>query len=305
MEAGTPTKIVRFIRAAVVFAVGAAITVLLSLLIVLIIRDHIAKGMAVDGITATLIGCMMISGILIWLCCLAAYHALSFWRTTRLDKAIRLSEAMQMLHAHTHPEKIEAIKHYAVRVFKSKAELPHGNTENVECKEISTFLSPMFFRIDRLNAIGSPHYCCDFEQIECIIADNKAKWGSGEEQSGGTSADIIALERTIADLREKNKETTSKYTAASGREGRLKKQQTETNSHIATLIELANKVTNEFKPPRTITRDEVKAKYLTIGKLHGINEAPGEYVELFRKTMPKEIINWSGAPNQGSEEGET
>ena len=164
----------------------------------------------------------------------------------------------------------------------------------------------MFFSIDRLNAIGSPYYCCDYEQIQRIIAENRDKWGSETKHLDTASVDIIAsLERANTDLREKNKEVTQKYTAASGREARLKKQAAEIEAHMAILIELANKVTSDFKPPRKITRDEIKTKYVAIGKIRGITEAPGDYVELFRKTMPKEIINWSGAPNQGADTDET
>ena len=113
------------------------------------------------------------------------------------------------------------------------------------------------------------------------------------------------MDRVIVDLRERNKEITSKYTAASGREGRLKKQQAEANNHIATLVELANWVTANIKPPQKITIAEIKVKYLAIGKLHGVTDVPGEYVEIFRKAMPEHLINWGGAPNQGADSEET
>lgn len=117
--------------------------------------------------------------------------------------------------------------------------------------------------------------------------------------------EVAALERRIADLHEEKKEATQKYTAAAGREARLKNRLAETESHMAVLVELANKVTNDFQPPHTITREGIKTKYIAIGKIHGITEAPSAYVDIFRKNMPKGIINWSGAPKQGSEEEKT
>jgi hypothetical protein len=74
---------------------------------------------------------------------------------------------------------------------------------------------------------------------------------------------------------------------------------------MAVLVELANKVTNEIKPPRNITENEIKAKYRAIGKIYDITTAPSVYIDMFRKNMPKEIINWGGAPNQGSTDEET
>lgn len=294
--------IIRRVRTVAVILTGGIGTIFFSMLTVSLLRLNIAKGQGLDSLTPTLIGCLLVGGILIGLCCLTVFHALSFWRAISLKKALRLVESLQKLGAGTHKERLEAIRHYSIRVFKTKIELPSEISEDIQCKEVSTFLSPMFYNLDRLNAIGSPYYCCDFEQIQGIIDDNRAKWECAGEQSGDFSVDKAALERKIADLQDKNKEANQKYTAAAGREARLKKRLEETEGHMAVLVELANKVTNDIKPPRTITRDEIKAKYLAIGKIHGIVEAPGAYVDIFRKNMPKDIINWSGAPKQGLDE---
>lgn len=68
---------------------------------------------------------------------------------------------------------------------------------------------------------------------------------------------------------------------------------------MTVLIELAHTVTREVKPPRTLSREDIKRKYLAIGKLRGIENVPAAYVELFREAMPKEYINQGGAPCQG------
>jgi hypothetical protein len=276
-----------------------------------LLRRVVDSGGTTNDLAATLLGTLLGGCALTGLFSLLAYYVFSFWGTTTLAQAVRLNEAMRMLHATTHQESLKTLKHYDIAVFKAKNALGEGIEQSVHCKIISTFVSPLFFRVDRLDAFGSAYYCCDFEQIQSIIASNKAKWDAGEqsgvvtEHSGDAAEKNAALDRVIADLHEKNKEITSKYTAASGREGRLKKQQAEVSYHMATLVELANKVTTDFKPPRKITRDEIKAKYLAIGKIYGITEAPGEYVEIFRKAMPKDLINWSGAPSQGSDEEES
>ncbi|SFV73620.1 hypothetical protein DESPIGER_1790 [Desulfovibrio piger] len=39
-------------------------------------------------------------------------------------------------------------------------------------------------------------------------------------------------------------------------------------------------------------------QYKEIGKTLGVENAPGNYIEIFRKAMPKEYINHGGAPIQ-------
>ncbi len=298
-------KALKYLRIGAVSFVGIVSTVCAAWGTVLMLRVNMARGDGLDSLTPTLIGCILLGGIFVWLLCLATYHLFSHWRSTVLPKAIRLNDAMELIHAGTHKERFNAIKYYSLRIFKAKIELPKGCSDNVKCKEISTFMSPMFFNIDRLNAIGSAHYCCDYAQLQKIINDNSSKWGTGEAKPNGSAGEIIALKGAVTELQGKNKDALQKYTAASGREAQLKKQMEEVERHMAVLIELANKVTNEFKPPQKITRDEVKAKYVAIGKIRGITEAPGKYVELFREVMPENIINQGGAPSQGSNNKKT
>jgi hypothetical protein len=299
-------KIIRSIRTVAVIVTGGVGVAILSLFVALLLRTSIARGeIVLVNLASSLLMCLFIGSVLIGLCCLTVFHALSFWCSRLLEKAVRLIEAMQMMGAQTHKERLETIRHYSLRIFKTKTELPPGVSEDVLCKEVSTFLSPMFYNTDRLNAIGSPYYCCDFEQIQDIINNNRAKWGDSEDRDDRSPADIAALERKNDDLQEKNKEIAQKYTAAAGRESQLKKRLEQVESHMAVLVELANKVSSDIRPPNSITEKQIKAKYLTIGKIHGITEAPGAYVDIFRKNMPKEIINWGGAPNQGVGKEET
>ena len=292
-------KAINRLRTCAVFGVGAVSTICAAWGTVLVLRVHMARGEGVDALTATLIGCVFVGALCVWLLCLATYHLFSHWRGTILPKAIRLNDAMDLLHAGTHKERLDAIKHYALRIFKTKDELPKGCSDNVKSKEVSTFMSPMFFNIDRLNAIGSAYYCCDYTQLQRIIAANNAKWGIGESKTDNSAGEIIALKHAVTDLQEKNTKIAGERLAATGRENQLKSQMEEAEIHMGILIELTNKVTNEFKPPRKINKAGIKAKYADIGKIYGIDKAPDKYVELFRKTMPKEIINWSGPSSQG------
>ncbi|MFR0876087.1 MAG: hypothetical protein ACLSHC_17000 [Bilophila wadsworthia] len=87
---------------------------------------------------------------------------------------------------------------------------------------------------------------------------------------------------------------TEKYTSAAGREGKLK---TKLNKwHIYILVTLANKVTREFTHP--LAKHEITRQYKEIGKTLGVENAPGNYIEIFRRAMPKEYINHGGAPIQ-------
>lgn len=236
---------------------------------------------------------------------LLVYHFFSLWGTTTLPKAIRLNEAMRLLYATTHQESIKALKHHDISVYRSKIPLGKDATDDVPCKIISTFLSPLFFRSDRLNALGSAYYCCDYDEIQSIIQAEQNKWGHSSQESDITATQLAALEKVNADLRQENKKVTGLYTSASGSAGRLKLQLKDVQKHMAVLIELAYTITREVKPPRTLSREDIKRKYLAIGKLRGIENAPAAYVELFRETMPKEYINQGGAPCQGGENAET
>ena len=302
-------EIIKNIRLATVIGVGTIGTLATSFLVASGLRNAVSSQATLRDLTAILLGCTALGLLVSALLCLLVFHAFSFFESTTLPQAIRLNEAMRMLHAKTNRESLDALKFYRISVFKAKTALGDRVEKNVPCKLISTFLSPWFFRSDRNAAFGSDNHCCSFTQIQEIIEANEAKWGEvaeqAENQNETASTEVIALERKIADLLEKNKDTTLKYTAASGREGQLKKRLADVESHMAVLVELANRVSNDVKPAQNLTEREIKAKYLAIGKIHGITEAPNAYVDIFRKNMPKEIINWGGAPKQGPSGGET
>lgn len=302
MHSTKKLEIIKNVRLVTVLGIGTLGTLATSFLVANGLRNSVNAHAPLSELAAILLGTTGIGLILTFLFCLLAFHAFSFFESTTLPQAIRLNEAMRTLHATTNQENRAALKYYRISVFKAKEALGEGVEENVRCKLISTFLSPLFFRSDQNAAFGSAFHCCDFAHIQEILSVTKAKWGGTTEQTVDVSADIAALERKIADLQEKNKEVTQKYTAASGREARAKKRLEEAESHMAILVELASKVSTAS---RAVTRDEIKAKYIAIGKIHGITEAPGAYVEIFRKNMPKEIINWSGAPKQGADGKET
>jgi len=304
MHSSRKLEIIKKLRVATVLGIGTVGVLAVSILVAGGLRNATSANATLNDLTAILLGGVLIGLFVTFLLCLLTFHAFSFFESTILPQAIRLNEAMRMLHAKTHQESRDALKFYRIAVFRTKNALGEGVEENVPCKLISTFLSPWFFRSDQNAAFGSNNHCCDFAQVQQIVADNKEKWGTAEA-SGDAEKKIVALERTIADLHEKNKESAGKYTAAAGREGRLKKQQAEVNDHMATLVELAHRVTTDFKPPRKITIKEIKAKYLAIGKIYGITDLPEEYVDIFRKAMPEHLINWGGAPSLGSDEEET
>lgn len=76
------------------------------------------------------------------------------------------------------------------------------------------------------------------------------------------------------------------YTSASGSAGRLKLQLKDVQKHMAVLIELAHTITREVKPPRTLSREDIKRKYLAIGKLRGIENAPAAYTDEPQERSP-------------------
>jgi|GEM_PF-2839022 len=300
-------EIIKNARIITVISLGAAGVLAVSFIVANLVKIGAKSGATGSDLTATLLGGTLIGLLVTGLFCLLAFHAFSFFESATLPEAIRLNEAMRMLHAKTNRESLATLKYYGISVFKAEKALGDDVEKNIPCKLISTFLSPGFLRSDQNAAFGSDTHCCDFTHIQEIIAANKAKWSEDEkqvaEQAEVPPIEVAALERKIADLLEKSKKANLNSTATNARNSQLKTQLAEAENHMAILVELANKVTNEVKPPQRITKDEIKAKYLSIGKIYGIAKAP--YVELFRKAMPEEIINWGGAPNQGSDTEET
>ncbi len=292
---------IRFIAVAVTGMLGLYTT---AIVCGILLRQSVADASMYDlGLTVIFV---LICGFLVTApICLLVYHFFSIWGTTTLPKAIRLNEAMRLLHATTHQESIKVLKYHDISVYRSRIPLGKDATDDVPCKIISTFLSPLFFRSDRLNALGSAHYCCNYDEIQSIIQAEQNKWGQPSQNSDSTAVQLAALEKMNADLRQENKKVNGLYTSASGSAGNLKLQLEDVQKHMAVLIELAHKATREVKPPYTLTREDIKRKYLAIGKLCGIKTAPTAYVELFRETMPKEYINHGGAPHQGGENTET
>lgn len=264
-------RIVKNLRAASMAIIATVGTLTTSLLVADALRLSVSKGATLDNLTAIMLGSTVFGLFLTFLLCLLAFHAFSFFESTTLPQAIRLNEAMQMLHAKTNKERLATLKYYQIDVFRAKDALGEDVKQDVKCKLVSTFLTPWAFRSDQNAAFGSENHCCDFEQIQQVISRNKEKWGGDEDSPGDASVEIVALQRKIADLREENKQVKGQYTAASGRESQLKGRLAEVENHMAVLIELANKITNEFKPPRKATKDDIKAKYLAIAKIEVVS----------------------------------
>ena len=292
-------RIITEARTLTVLSLGVFGLLSVSFLVSNLLRSIITPETSITAILTIVLFGAMIGILLTGFLCLLVYHAFSFFMTTTLPQAIRLNEAMRMLYATTNRESRATLKFYGISVFKAKTELGENVEENIRCKTISTFLAPWALRSHQDAAFGSAFHCCDFTQVQEITNANKAKWGGATKQSDDSAAEIAGLERKIADLLEKKNESMKNYTAASGREGQLKKQIAEMESHMAVLVELANKVSNEVKSPQRVKKDEIKAKYLAIGKIYGITKVRGAYLEIFRKNMPAELINWGGAPKQG------
>lgn len=298
-------RIVKTFRSASVAGIITVGTLTTSLLVADSLRLSVSNGATLSDLTVITFGGTLMGLFLTFFLCLLAFHAFSFFESTTLPQAVRLNEAMQMLYANTNKERLSTLKYYQLDVFKAKEALGDDIKQNVQCKLISTFLTPWAFRSDQNAAFGSENHCCDFEKIQQIISTNKEKWGDGQKFSCDTSIDMVALQRRIADLREENKKVKGQFTAARGRESKLKVRLTEVETHMAVLVELANIITHEFKPPRKATKDDIKAKYLSIAKIYGITDAPGTYINIFRKHMPSDIINWSGAPSQSASDEKT
>lgn len=157
-----------------------------------------------------------------------------------------------------------------------------------------TFFLPCSLGSISFFALGSPEYCCDATQLSVIVEEKQTRWCG--ESSVAPSCDAAKLNREIEELKKKYKEMTEKYTSAAGQEGKLKNEIEQMEAHIHILVTLANKVTREFTHP--LAKHEITRQYKEIGKSLGVENALGNYIEIFRRAMPKEYINHGGAPVQ-------
>lgn len=232
------------------------------------------------------------------------FNISSFLVSRKLPQAIRLNEAMRLLHAKTNAESLTTLTFYRINVFKTAIQLGDDIKYDVKCRPLTTFLAPWSSRSKQDAALGSAYYCCDYSQIQKIISENQAKWGTPNSNSDGKDA-RAELQQKLAQLKEEKKKVTQELTAATGREALLKRQLQESKAHMAVLVELAHQTTLAIKPPQSLTREAIKKRYADLATQHGLDSTPREYVEIFRTAMPKEYINSGGAPLQGSPPSKT
>ena len=175
----------------------------------------LTQGVSLTGLTLILLWCAVAGGAAVWSLCAFCALSVGAWRKHHVDHAVRLSEAMLMLHASTNHEHLEALRHYRILVFKSHKAIPEGGKLGVDCREISNFLSPMLFGFNKFFALGSPEYCCDAAQLSTIVEENQMRWGGGSTAT--PSGNAAKFNREIEGLKKKYKEMTANYTSANDR----------------------------------------------------------------------------------------
>ncbi len=282
------------IKFLLIVALGCGLAFLMAWLTAMFAVIKLTQGASLTGLSLILLWCAVVGGAAVWSICTFCALSVGAWRKHHVNHAIRLSEAMHMLHASTNHEQLEALRHYRIRVFKSHEAIPAGGKIGVDCREVSNFLSPMLLGFNKFFALGSPEYCCDATQISAIVEENQMRWGG--ESNVVPNCDTAKFNQEIEELKKKYKEMTGNYTGLTGREGKLKGEIKRMEAHMHILVALANKATREFTHP--LTKHEITRQYKEIGKTLGVENAPGNYIEIFRKAMPKEYINHGGAPTQ-------
>ena len=193
-------SIIKFLLIAVL---GCGLAFLMAWLTTMFTVIKITQGVSLAGVALILLWCVVIGGAAVWSICAFCALYVGTWRKHHVDHAIRLSEAMLMLHASTNHEQLEALRHYRIRVFKSHEAIPAGGKLGVDCREVSNFLSPMLFGFNKFFALGSPEYCCDATQLSAIVEENQTRWCG--ESSVAPSCDAAKLNREIEELKKKYK----------------------------------------------------------------------------------------------------
>ena len=290
------------LRFFVVFFAGFVCAWVESLGAVHFMRSGILRGGSLYDLALTSLGAVFIGGALVLLACATLNTMLYslFSTTSTLPSAVPILEAMKMIHAHTNREQIAAIKYYKIRVFRANKDIDPEGEQEISCKEISGYFYPipMILGFDKFFALGSRRYCCDKMQVEEIIATNQARWGTGTNPEIQDAVTSQLLDKSV-ELEKQKREATQKYTAAAGRESKLRGELEAAEKHMGILVKLAHQVTKgDGGTSRPLTKEEIKRKYVNLGKPEGITDAPNKYVELFRRAMPTDYVNWGGAPSQ-------
>ena len=291
MKRSPNTHILTFL---LITVLGCCLAFLVAWLTAMFAVIKLSQGISLSGLALVLLWCAVVGAGLVWGICAFCALFVGRWRKHCVPHAIRLKEAMDRLRASTNREQLEALRHYQIQVFKCPKAIPAGGKDDVQCREVSNFLSPMLLGFNKFFALGSPEYCCDATQISEIVEENQMRW-CGESREA-PSCDAAKFKREITELKKKYKEMTENFTAASGREGKLKREIEQMEAHMHILVTLANNATKEFTHP--LAKHEITRQYKEVGKALGVENAPANYVEIFRKAMPKEYINHGGAPVQ-------
>jgi hypothetical protein len=116
-------RIIPSIRNAASVIVATVILLFISYFTAIQIRSRLISGADIISIFGILLIYIFMGGSITYLFCMVTHYIFSYWKKVHLTKAIRLSEAMQMIHAHMHHEKVDDIKRYSIQIYKSETAL--------------------------------------------------------------------------------------------------------------------------------------------------------------------------------------
>jgi len=287
---------IRFFAVMCAWIISIAATVYTNIMLIGIM---IAKDSNYTEIFIISVAILCIGVSLSILFCIFVHHLLAYEGKVCLPKVLRIPEAMTLLHETVTNKKLRTINYYWIKIYKTNFGLGADPVENVDCKEISGFHSWLFWQGDKNRYLGSERICCDYNDIQNIINDNQEKWGNCKTDSDISSKAIDKLKLEIVRLQAEKNDFAGKYTAANARITKRQKKIDENYQHITVLIKLTNHVIAKYNIKKKITKGQIKKEYLSIGKAYGITSMPNELMHTFRKSMPTELINWSGAPVHG------
>ena len=108
--------IVKFLLIAIL---GCGLAFFAAWLTAMFVVIKLTQGISLIGLALILLWCVLIGVAAVWIICTFCVLNFGIWRKHHVNHAIRVSEAMSMLHASTNYEQLETLRHYRIRVFKS------------------------------------------------------------------------------------------------------------------------------------------------------------------------------------------
>ena len=164
--------------------------------------------------------------------------------------------------------KIAFLLESGISLYLATTELNDEKTKTLDCYEIVHIFKFLCTRFERLDILRSYRICFRYADVEKMLAEKE-------------SENLTAAFEKFNAIKEKGK-----------------KDKALIFEELRCSIVKKYGVLSESGRTERITKRDIRKEYLKIGEKYGITELSEKDLMSFRETLPKECVNWGGAPTQ-------